>query len=572
MATTGKAHVRIALGIGALLVSSGCYRGSDGAAEGGASGTEGDDDGADDGADGAPDPFCEEDTLPGKLSRFVRLTHRQYDNTVKALLTVDTTPAAEFLNDAAIGGFNNNADQLLVNNNLARDYRRAAEQLGDALVTDSARLASLLPCTPDADPDGCAAMFIAQFGHRAFRRPLTSEEQAQFEGLYQTGGGLYESGSDFEQGISFVVEAFLQAPSFLYRSELTPAGEGQDVVALSGYEIASRLSYMMWNSMPDDELFAAAEAGMLDDAQGVQAQARRMLEDPRAADPIEDFHQQWLGMSKYASLSKDPDMFPEFVPGMADSMQAETLAFARNTILTNDGTFTDLMTSTDSYVDERLAPLYGLEGEFGPELTPVSLDPAQRAGFLTHIGFLAGNAYFAGTSPIHRGVFVQRQVMCTTIPDPPGDADLELPPFDEELTTTRQRVEHHTSADACQGCHSVINEPGFAFEGYDAIGVLRTEENGVTVDTQGSFATPDGEMEFTDAVDMIHKIAESPQAQRCYLTQWFRYASSRTETVDDLCSLNGMHENLVEGDYNVKELLVSLTRTVSFRYRNTVEE
>jgi len=564
MVRTRKLWASLACGLLASVAATGCYEGTDGSGGGGS-----DDDGGP-GGDGTADPFCQDGALPGKISRFVRLTHRQYDNTVKGLLALDETPADEFLSDAAVGGFNNNADQLRVTNNLARDYRRGAEQLADALVVDSDRIATLVPCSPDAD--GCAEQFIAEFGRRAFRRPLSADEQAQFLGLFQAAPGNYETGSDFEQGVSFVVESMLQAPSFLYRSELTPADEGADLVALSGYEVATRLSYMLWNTMPDDELLDAADAGTLDATEGVEAQARRMLDDPRAADPIEDFHQQWLGMEEYAGLTKDPDLYPQFVDGIAESMEAETLLFAQNVILAQNGTYADLMTSSQSYVDERLAPLYGLQGDFGPEPTLVELDPTERAGLLTHIGFLAGNAYFGGTSPIHRGVFVQRNVLCTTIPDPPGDVDLELPPADDELVTTRQRVTNHTSPDACQGCHTMINEPGFAFEGFDGIGRLQTEENGVTVDTQGTLVLADGELQFTDALDLVGQLAESPQAQRCYLTQWFRYASSRTETQDDVCSLDGIDETLAADGYNVKEMLVSLTQTASFRYRNTVEQ
>lgn len=229
------------------------------------------------------------------------------------------------------------------------------------------------------------------------------------------------------------------------------------------------------------------------------------------------------------------------------------------------------MTSTESWVDPALAPIYEVEVD-GPGPQWVTLDPARRAGLLTQAGFLASHAYFGGSSPIHRGVFVQRQVLCTDIPDPPGDADLELPPPDGELVTTRDRVAHHTSADACFGCHKMINEPGFAFEGYDAIGRMRTEENGVPIDSSGSVTTEQGVLEFSDGVDLAHQLADDPQAQRCYLTQWFRYASARSETAADACTLDGLHQQLREGDYDVKELLVGLTQTASFRYRNAQGE
>lgn len=551
-----------------ITLAPGCYRGNE---DGEAVDTDGEGTGEDGGDDAGADPFCAEDTLPGRISRFVRLTHRQYDNSVRDLLGVDTQPSSAFLGDPSVSGFSNNADQLVVTDRLARDYRRAAEEIASDLLADPPRLLGLVSCDPGPDPDGCARTFITELGRRVFRRTLEPDEEAAFFARYQAGAGLYESGSDFEQGIAMVIESMLQAPSFLYRAELSAPAAGAELVALSGYEVASRLSYMLWNSTPDDALLDAAAEGELDTPEGIESHARRLLDDPRAADPIGDFHAQWLRMDRYPNITKDPDLYPGFDASTPASMRDETVAFFRHVILEQAGTYADLMTSRSTFVDARTAAIYGLPGEFGDTPVAVELDPATRSGFLTQPGFLALNAYFAETSPIHRGVFVQRQILCTEIPDPPGNADLELPPFDDTLRTTRQRVEHHTSGDACAGCHTLINEPGFAFEGYDALGAIRTEENGTPLDTTGTITTPDGTLQFADAVDLIGQLAESPTAQRCYLTQWFRYASARSETDDDTCTLDGLHESLGESGYDVRELLVALTQTVSFRYRAAQE-
>lgn len=560
---TSTVSARAVLVLGLCVAMGGCYRGQADLADGGEDTADGGED------DGVVDMFCDEEVLPAQTSRFVRLTHRQYDNTVVALLGVTEPPGSTFIADPAIAGFTNNADQLRVNDPLARDYRRAAEDIAAELVADTPRLMSLVPCDPAAS--GCVSEFIAQFGQQAYRRPLDEAQQAQLESIFSGGAGLYETGTDFEQGVAMVVEAVLQSPAFLYRSELSQPAEGGSLVALDGYEVATRLSYMLWNSTPDAALMAAAQAGELDTPEGVETHARRLLEDPRAADPIEDFHRQWLDMSAYGGLTKDPDQFPEFVEGMADSMAAETLAFAQRVILEGEGTYAALMTSTETYVDPSLASIYGVEVP-GGEPQWVTLDESERAGLLTQAGFLASHAYFNGTSPIHRGVFIQRRVLCNEIPDPPGDADLDLPPPDGELVTTRERVEHHTSADACIGCHQMINEPGFAFEGYDAIGRVRTEDNGAPIDSSGSLVTPQGELTFSDGVDLAHQLAAEPQAQRCYLTQWFRYANARHEAEADSCTLDGLHEQLLDSDYDIREMLVGLTQTAGFRYRNASGE
>jgi len=556
----------------AVVSLGGCYSGRQGNEGEGADGGEGGDESGDDGLgpdDGAIDEFCEDEVIPGRISRFVRLTHRQYDNTVADLLGVTQGPGSTFIPDPAIGGFSNNAEQLRVNDPLARDYRRAAEQLSADLVADTSRLMSIVPCDPTAAT--CASDFVADFGAKAFRRPLTADEQAMLEGVFANGAGLYDGTGDFEAGVAMVVEGVLQSPSFLYRSELTAPSGDADVVALDGYEIASRLSYMLWNSMPDDELRAAAASGELDSAEGVEAQARRMLADAKAADPIADFHDQWLGLEEYEGLTKDPVSFPDFSPETAASMRQETLAFVQKVALEDEGSFADLMTSNEAWVDSNLASIYGV-ADPGPAGAWMTLDASERSGLLTQAGFLASHAYPGETSPIHRGVFIQRQLLCASIPDPPGDVDLDLPPADGELITTRQRVEHHTSPQACTGCHTMINEPGFAFENYDAVGRLRDMDNGAPVDSSGTLQTAEGDLNFANGVDLSQQLAEHPLAQRCYLDQWFRYASARTVANEDICTLGGLHDSLSENGYDIKELLVSLTQTVSFRYRNAEGE
>jgi hypothetical protein len=551
-----------------LALLPACYDGVDGGASGSADGSAEDGEGGME-EGGAVDPYCEEETLPGKLTNFVRLTHGQYDNTVRDLLGVDDDPSDAFLGDTSVKGFSNNADQLSVTDRLARDYRRASEQIASTLLADPPRLATLVGCAPGPE---CARTFIDEFGLRAFRRPLEDAERDAFFGIYEAGPGKYDSGTDFEQGIALTVEAFLQSPSFLYRVELSTPAEGSDLVALSSFEIASRLSYMMWNSMPDDELLAAAAAGELDTPEGIEQHARRLLADGRAADPVADFHAQWLHTDRYPNIQKDPMVFPNYDATTPASMAAETAEFFRRTILEDGGTYADLMTSRTTHVDAKLASIYGLEGTFGETLTPVELDPTQRSGFLTMPGFLAANAYLVETSPIHRGTFVQRQVLCVDIPDPPPGIDTTLPPPDGEIVTTRQRVEHHTSAESCVSCHELINAPGFSFEGYDAVGAIRTVDNGQQVDPAGAFPNPDGgTTEFANAVDMIGQLADMPAAKQCYLKQWFRYASARVETPDDACTLDGLHAAMLESDYDVQEMLVALTQTVSFRYRAAQE-
>ncbi|MEM6992539.1 MAG: DUF1595 domain-containing protein, partial [Myxococcota bacterium] len=244
----------------ASMATVGCYRGLDGTDGVGGGANEGD--GGDDAGGPGPDMLCEEGPKPGVLPRMVRLTHAQYDATIADLFGVQTAVSEDFLDDAAVGGFRNNAQALTVTDRLARDYRRAAEQVAGEFATDPALLAAALPCAADADA-ACAETFIRTFGRRAYRRPLTDEELDKYGQIYFLGGDLYPTGSSFEQGIRLVVEALLQSPNVLYRVELSSdvSESNEDLVPLSGYEVATRLSFLLWNSTPNDTLLDAAEAG-----------------------------------------------------------------------------------------------------------------------------------------------------------------------------------------------------------------------------------------------------------------------------------------------------------------------
>lgn len=577
--------IRASLSALACVLAVGCgdssgaeTEGSDGtASDDGTQGdtpTGGDEGETDDPTGDGPAVSCEDGPQPGTTPRLVRLSHRQYDNTVKDLLELapDAEPASEFLTDPPVQGFDNNATALVVKDRLGRDYRRAAESLAEQ-VTAPDRLATLLPCTPEGDGSACAGQFIAQFGRRAFRRPLTASETASYNGFYAQGAGLYETGTSFEQGVRFVIEAMLQSPHFLYRIELSDSVESGIKIPLTGGEVATRLSYMLWNSGPDDALLDAAEAGDLATPAGIEVQARRLLADPRSKDPVADFHAQWLDLRKLTNLQKNTDVFPNYTPAMAPAMAEETQRFIEHVIFELDGDYAALMSAPVSFVNADLAAIYGLQG-LGPEFVEVDLDPLQRGGILTQPSMLATHAFPHLSSPIHRGAFMQRQILCNPPPPPPGDADFNLPPVEGEIKTTRQQVEAHTeSKDYCASCHkSFVNPPGFAFEHYDALGQWRSEENMVPIDSASQFTGRYGtEFVFTDAIDMIDQIVASEEGPRCYLTQWFRYGFARGEQPIDKCTLDELHETLVGEGYNIQELLVAMTKTTAFRYR-AVEE
>ncbi|WP_437673978.1 DUF1592 domain-containing protein [Sorangium sp. So ce131] len=528
-----------------------------------------------DGPDPVDDPGAQVQCAPGAAApgptpRLTRLTHAQYDNAIRDLFDKDMKASAAFLEDPAFEGFNNNAKALLVDDLLAGAYRSAAETIAADAVVDQAVLGNILPCAPEGDGEACARQLIRELGKRVYRRPLSAAQEEAYVAAFRRGNGLYGAGTPFEQGVRHVIEGMLQSPFFLYRIELSEELDGE-IIPLDGYEVATRLSFLLWNSQPDDALLARAESGALATAEGVEAEARRMLDDPKAARVIDDFHGQWLQMSRYEDLTKDPSVYPGFDAAVWSAMKAETQQFIRHVILEMEGDYAALMTEPVGFVNDKLAPIYGVEGDFTSDLVETPLDPATRAGLLTQAGFLSANAFPDQTSPIHRGVFIQRQILCATIPDPPPNINTELPPRQGEIKTTRDQVEALTSPDTCTTCHGVINPPGFAFEHFDPVGRYRADEHGEVIDAAGALRVGDEELRFDGALDLIAQLAESPVAERCYLSNWYRYGNARQLSPEDTCTLEELDAKLSGAGYTIKELLVALTQTKTFRYR-AVEE
>lgn len=509
---------------------------------------------------------------PGSLpagTRVVRLTHTQYDNSVRALTGLDVHPSTEFPVDQNQAGFDRGVD-LMVGDALGKAYRTAAESIAAALVANAAAYQKVVGCDP-ATGDACAAAYVASFGQRVFRRPLGDAEKSSYLALFGKGSTLVDgTASAFQKGVQVTVEAFLQSPSFLYRPELSTAQTG-GLVVLSGYELASRLSYFIQNAPPDDTLLAAAAAGVLTSADAVAAQARRLVATPAARDTVRDFHHQWLNLDVYANkLTKDP-AYPTVTPALAPVLSAEAERFVDDVVFTQGKGFPSLMTAPFTYVNKTTAALYGVAGTFDDTLKRVDLDPTQRAGLLTQIGFLASNAYSNQSSPIHRGVFVVRRVLCGVIPDPPPNVP-QLPPLGM-AQTTRQAVDMHTAPTACAGCHhEIINPVGFGFENYDAVGKFRTTENGQAIDATGILADTAagaaGTASFANAIQESALIAASPEAQACYAKTWLRYAFGRVESDGDKCAVGVLGQNLASDSYKVTDLLVDLTRTRAFMYRS----
>ena len=510
---------------------------------------------------------CAEGLQPG-ASPIRRMTRAEYNNTVRDLLGDDSRPADAFVVEEEALGFNNQATALGVTQLLAEQYMEASEAIAAKAAQDLDVLVGGDPAVQGAD--ACAEHFIETFGRRAFRRPLDGSEVSRLMNVFTWGNAEF----DFSSGIQLVLQAMLQSPHFLYRVEFgMPDPVQGDVVALNHYEIASRLSYLLWNSMPDDQLLDAAAAGELGTKEDVAAQARRMLDDPRARQAVANFHEQWLELGKILTLSKDTSIYPDYSDDLRPLWKTETEAFLDHVVFDGEGDVATLLTADYSVMNGELAAFYGIEGgPTGEAWEKVAVDPTQRAGLLTQASILAKNAKPNQSSPIHRGKFVRERLLCQMLPPPPNNIKIEPPDIDPNATT-REKFAEHDANPACSGCHSLMDPIGFGFEHYDAIGKWRAEDHGLPVDASGELAqTRDPAIEgpFDGAVELAGRLAESDQVRQCVVTQWFRFGYGRGEGEEDQCTLDEVNQAFAASGYNIKELLVALTQTDAFNYRRKV--
>ena len=500
---------------------------------------------------------------------FPRLTHAQWENSARDLLRLGNTPSLSgaFEPDTRISFFDNNSRALRVSSDLWDDYQGAAETLAESVTLDATALERLLPADLPSDATERARAVVRDLGRRAYRRSLSDEEVSAHAMLFEAGSTHYPEMNGFDAGVRVVLEALMQSPHFLYRVEL---GRGQtgSLVNLTDFEIASRLSYMLWNTMPDDVLLGEAERGALNTPDQIAAQAARMLDDPRGRATTERFHAQLFNWDFYRGMSKDPEQFPAYYPSIGEDMYEEARRFVEAVVLERDGNLAELLTAPYTFANAGLAAVYGLSGEFDESFREVPFDGAQpdRGGLLTQLGFLASHGGLTGS--IHRGVFINHRVLCSELPPPP-DALPPIPGDDGMTMTSRERIEMHTGPGTCGAtCHGTyINPIGFAFESFDALGQYRTEENGSPIDAADSFEFADGAVDFDGAAELTSAMATRIETHDCYTKHWVEYALGRDTAGSDLDLIQSLGDRSVEG-LSVKELVIELVKSEEFRARN----
>ena len=502
---------------------------------------------------------CSESQL-GAAAPLARLTATEYRNTLRSLLPGLAIPELPLPADVVVEGFDNNARAQTPSAALIEQYGASAEAVADSVI---ANLSRVLPCT-GGDPEACASTFIDAFVARAYRRPLSAAERTRYLGLFQSAHDAY----GFAPAIGMVVQAALQSPHFLYRVE--PSG----LAPLDGYALATRLSYFLWDDMPDEELLDAAAGGELAARAGVEGQARRMLDDPKARAAVASLFAQWLRFDKMAAMPKSPALFPEWNAQVASSARIGAERFVARVFWDMDGSLDALLTDTGSFVDQHTAPLYGITDAMSG-MTLVETNPQQRSGILTQAGLLAAFAHETADSPILRGVFVMDRLLCSAPPPPPPGVTGSIVETTENAgvaLTTRDRVALTHESGECAGCHRAIDGFGFGFSHYDAVGRWRETENGVAVNAQGWIDnTRDANGEFDGVVELGTRLANSAQVSECASSQWYRYALGLGSAEVGRCNLAPITAAFADSGGSLKELMIAIATSDAFRTHGAPE-
>jgi hypothetical protein len=475
-----------------------------------------------------------------------RLNVREYDNTMRDLLgTTQTLAANNFPGDGADDGFDTVGDALSYSDLLFADEFSAAATLVTELTSRAATdplYKAVFSCTPTAaNLSTCMTTVLTAFMPKAWRRPVTSAEVTaavavatavmQSAGTV-TAGDAGAAASPMMAGVSAALQYVLTSPNFLFHVELgdpqiTPASTA--TTPLSPYEVASRLSYFLWSSMPDATLTQLAASGQLINGTGVSAQVTRMVADAKFSSFLNGYVGQWIGTENVALVAPDPTMFPNASAAWQNAIAPETDAFLQNLISTN-APLTDLLLANYTYVNGALAQFYGLSGVPATQttFTQASLAGTQRlGGVLTQETFLTTTSFPTRTSPVKRGEYVMAQIICNPPQPPPPNVPSFVQPEGGTGITVREALDEHASNTYCASCHNQIDPIGFTFENFDATGAYRTVDNGSPIDSSGSLYGVNGAA-VTGAQGMAQAIAADPRFPECMVKQAMTYAIGRT--------------------------------------------
>lgn len=485
-----------------------------------------------------------------------RLSNVQYTRAVQGLFGDDVFVPSGIEPEIRVDGLRavGNAVTAISPRGIER-YQDAAYDIAAQALEDGRR-ERWLPCDPATA--GCVRDTLEQLGLRAWRRPVSETELDALEGLFTEAST--QLGNPIE-ALEYPLAALLQSPDFLMRAEV---GEADDAggTRLTAWELATRLSFLLWDAPPDEALLAAAEDGSILTADGLDAQAQRLLADPRARQGLRAFITDWLHLDELDGMEKDAGVYVQFNDQLGPSAREETLRVAERLVFDDDTDLRELFTTRKTFVDRTLAALYDIKAPEREGFGEVELPPSgDRRGFFGQAAFLALQSHFNSTSPTLRGKFVREAILCQAVPNPPAGVNTAIPEPTEEAATLRDRVQLHMEVDSCRSCHQLFDPMGLALENYDGVGARRERDNGAEIDASGSLddKTVDGLSELAQA------IFEHPRLPECNLMQLTRFALGRRADDGETELQEVLTEVYAARGHRLQPLLLDLVQSPMFR-------
>ena len=490
-----------------------------------------------------------------------RLSQAELDATLYELLGDTTRPAARLLSEDELAPYDNDYTLQRVSRALVESLEQLAIDVADRATADPAVRARIVPCTPAEPGDvDCFRAFVERFTSRAFRRPVSGEDVDAYMPLlaFATEDAPYVD-NDFYTAVNLVIRAVIQDPEMLYRLEVGAPTDEPRVAALTDHEIATRISYLLWGTTPDDALMADAAAGRLRDPAGRRAAAERMLSDARARDQLHRFHAMWLG---YRAIPHRPELVASF--------DAETTALIDRVVFDDDADYLDLFTSPTTYLDPSLAAHYGLPAAEGGGSGWVRYpEGSGRAGILSHGAVLAAFSKFTDTSPTQRGIFVRTRLMCDRVAPPPPTVDVDQPPGEgtDAVCKADRYAMHSDSSTSCAGCHSQFDPIGFGLERFDIGGRYRESEAAhpeCAIDGAGELP---GIGPFSGPEELSRLLVEAGELDDCVVRQLWEFAGGRDPSAAEEPAIQAAVQQFRDSGRSLRTLLIELVASPRFALR-----
>lgn len=503
---------------------------------------------------------CSAEPHPGRVT-IRRLNRAEYNNTIRDLVGIDFHPADDFPSDDVGAGFDNIGDVLSMPPLLLEKYLAAAEEIAEKSFAEGK--SPLGPITADTPEEGMAAFTekLRMFATRAFRRPVTEEELQRLRSIAML---AFEEGNTDSDCFTAPMQAVLVSPHFLFRVELDPAADDADGIReLNDYELASRLSYFLWSSMPDQELFDLAAEGKLHDPQVLHAQVDRMLDDPKSRALVDNFAGQWLQLRDLSHLNPDPVLFPNFDDELRVALRRETeLLF--ESIIQEDRSVIDLLTAEETFMNERLARHYGISGVTGEQFQRVDL-PEHRRGILTQASILLLTSNPTRTSPVKRGKWILDNLLGEPPPPPPANVP-ELEETSQALGSLRERLEEHRRNPNCAVCHHKMDALGFGLENFDAVGAWRDADGHHEINPAGTLP---GGASFNGPTELVQILVDQYRDEfvRCLTKKMLTYALGRELTSADRCAVDRIEKQLAAESFRFRSLVNGIVTSDPFTKR-----